>query len=58
VTAFAQDRWDLAPAIEPAQPDLAGDHETEEQDERRVGRDNLSLQVACPPDLPFGSKER
>ena len=33
LAARAKDRGDLAPTIEPAQPDLLADHEPEEQDE-------------------------
>jgi len=29
-TVFSQYRWDLAPPVEPAQPDLPADHEAEE----------------------------
>ena len=43
LTARAQHRGDLTPAIEPAQSDLPADHEAEEQDERGV----LGGQAPC-----------
>ena len=36
LTARAQHRGDLTPAVEPAQSDLPADHEAEGQDKRRV----------------------
>ena len=47
----SQHRWDLAPAIETAQPDLSADHETEEQHERGVLGGQRALGLHPPPEL-------
>jgi hypothetical protein len=50
-TALAQDRGDLAPAIEAAQADLPAGHEAEEQDERGVLRRQRALGLHAPAEL-------
>jgi hypothetical protein len=49
--ALAQRRGDLAPTVEPAQPDLPADHEAEERDERYVLSGQRALGLHAPAEL-------
>jgi hypothetical protein len=50
-TVFSQQRGDLTPAVEPAQPDLPADNQADEQDERRVLGRQRALGLHTPAEF-------
>jgi hypothetical protein len=49
--SLTEDGRDVAPSVDPAQPDLAADNESEEQDERGVFGGQATLGLHTPAEL-------